>query len=402
MHVALLFEYSSLNGGERSMLSVLDHLLPSADLQVTALAPSSGPLFEQLQQRNIPVVDFSVRDSSGQRYSPEQATQALSGLCQSLRPDVLHANSLSMARLTGRLRRSQVAGRSPMAARPDSPATVYTGHLRDIIGLNTTAVGDLNENDALVAVSVATRQFHVEQGLQPHRCAVIHNGVDSQLFRPRDLREQRVAVLPEIPADAVVLLTVGQICLRKAQADIAAAVLELLAEDPRCPIHWVVAGERYSGKPESIAYEQSLRSQFAAAGYSDRLHLLGTRPDVPHLMNAADLLVHTPRQEPFGRVLLEAAASQLPIVATHVGGTPEMLRHGQEALLVTPGDVPAIAAAVRFSLQNPAESAWRSRQARERVVQHYSAATAATQLLTLWQAAVEQDLHEWGKISRPV
>jgi glycosyltransferase involved in cell wall biosynthesis len=101
-----------------------------------------------------------------------------------------------------------------------------------------------------------------------------------------------------------------------------------------------IVGQRHSQKDEAIEYERQLH-QFAAANFENgRVKWLGRRDDIPELMRNADLLVHGAKQEPLGRVLLEAAASGLPMVTTNVGGTPEIV-DGLEQLMYPPANFDA-------------------------------------------------------------
>lgn len=376
--IGLLFEFPTLNGGERSMLSLLDHWRSSAELEFVAFAPSAGRLAEDLQRRQVTLVPFH-RQAQPPQTAPESAAELLR-LCDQYRLDVLHANSLSMARLAGRMR-TRIR---TLAGSPATQRLCVTGHLRDMIRLSRTAVDELNENDFTVAVSQAVRDFHTQQGLCGARCRVIYNGISDARYAPQDRVEARRTALPGMAPAATVILNVGQISLRKSQADAAAAMIALQRSDPQRDLHLVVAGERYSMKPESIACEQALHQMFADAGMPQRLHLLGYRDDVPRLMNAASLLVHSARQEPFGRVLLEAAACGLPIIATNVGGTREMLRNGTDALLVPPASADAIEAAIRSFLDDQEGPSRYAQSARARVAEQFTVAAAAGQLAHLW------------------
>ena len=330
--IAVLFEYPSLLGGERSLLAAAERLKDR--FEFVALAPSAGPLAEALHDAGIAIAPSPLFDETGNRLPRPLAVSQTIDAVREIHPDLLHANSLAMGRLTG-----------AAASRLGVPCTA---HLRDIIGLSAAAVSDLNGNVRLIAVSEATRAFHVGQGLDPAKVVVVRNGVDLDRFRPRP-RLERIRNELGIPPDALVVLTVGQIGLRKGW-DVLAEAAAMIAE--RFPsLHVVLAGERYSDKPETVAYEQSVRDRFAAA-MPGRAHFVGYRPDMPDLMAAADLLVHPARQEPFGRVLLEAAASGLPVVATAVGGTAEMLEDGVSARLVPPGDADALAAAMSKSFSD--------------------------------------------------
>ncbi len=382
--IDLLFEFPTLNGGERSMLSVLPRLAKRTDLTFRALCPGTGPLADALRELQIPRQNFAVRDSEGHRRPLAELIAELTEFCRRRDVSVLHANSLAMSRLSGQLSQEQL------------PAEVIrTGHLRDIIRLSRSAVADLNNNDGLVAVSEATRSFHVQQGLQHSgsRCVVIHNGIDTDRFQPRDRAALRAELFPDIPAHDVIVLNVGQICLRKGQSDVARAVVavdEMLAASGSSrghatgKVHLVIAGERHSAKDESVAFEREIRRTFAAAERSEQLHMPGNRCDVHLLMNAADLLVHAARQEPFGRVLLEASASGLPIIATDVGGTRELLRPDVDALLVPAKQPDALAAAVRRLIESPARAANLAASARRRTTEHFTVDRSADALAEFW------------------
>ena len=281
--------------------------------------------------------------------------------------DVLHANSLSMARLVGRL----------------PPGNVRrTGHLRDIIGLNRTVIRDLHANDRLIAVSHATRNFHVQQGLDAAGCTVIYNGVDTQRFCPAASDSLRQSLFPQIPHEAVIVLNVGQICLRKGQRDLADIVARWPADRP--PLHLVLAGERHASKAESLTFEKDIGAIFDDAGRAERLHCLGYRSDVPQLMNAADLLVHSARQEPLGRVLLEAAACELPIIATDVGGTREILQHERHGWLVA-AETDALQQAMWRAITNRQQAVQYAAAARQRVCESFDVRTAARELAVFWK-----------------
>ena len=148
--VLLLCEYATLNGGERSMLSTLDGIA-RAGYQVRVAAPASGPLAEALRSEGVEIVPFEPRDAQGVRLPLDELRRQLAEILNRHRPALLHANSLAMGRLSG-----------PVAAELALPSL---SHLRDIVSLSRQAIADLNCHGRLLAVSEATRQFHVAQGL---------------------------------------------------------------------------------------------------------------------------------------------------------------------------------------------------------------------------------------------
>jgi L-malate glycosyltransferase len=97
----------------------------------------------------------------------------------------------------------------------------------------------------------------------------------------------------------------------------------------------------------------NLEKQLSELGLTGRAHFLGVRSDVPELLRAVDVFALTSLSEAASLTVLEAMASELPVVVTAVGGNPEMVRHGREGLLVPRGDAPAIAGALLFLLGDP-------------------------------------------------
>jgi glycosyltransferase involved in cell wall biosynthesis len=368
--ILLVFEFGTLNGGERSMLAVLPHFVGS-DLEFVALAPSVGPLGAELTALGIPVLPFDARDNTGERLPPPRLFEEIRSVAHRVRPDLIHGNSLSMGRLTGHL--------SVDLGVPS------TAHLRDIVGLTKRAVDQLNANRALIAVSQAVRDFHQAQGVDASRMHVVYNGVDADQFRRQPSRVQLKAEL-RLPPDAFLVANIGQICLRKGQ-DVFAKAAALAA--PRMPrAHFLLLGERYSEKTETALYDEAISFEFAMAGLKDRFHRLGYRSDIEHLLDEIDLVVHCARQEPFGRVLLEAAASQRSIIATSVGGTGEMLVDSESAILVPPDEPESLADAIVRLYDNPELSSCLAAAARDRVTARFSIEHSVRGLAGVWRTAI--------------
>lgn len=328
-HVLVLCEYPTLNGGERSLLSVLP-ALEAAGFRFTVAAPAAGPLVEALAKRGTQVVSVDFHNRHGERLARPLVRQKLVSLIDQVRPDLVHANSLSMGRLSG-----------PVASESGLPSLA---HLRDIVKLSAAAVADLNRHPRLLAVSCATRDYHMAQGLDAHKAQVLYNGVDLKQFQHRR-RDGWLHAQLGLPPDALLLGAVGQIIQRKGLDVLVAAAIKLAGRAP--PLHWVIVGSRYSQKPEAEQYEAGLHALVSAADLNRHVHFVGTLDAIPELLNEFCLLVHPARQEPLGRVLLEAAASGVACIATEVGGTREIFPpEAHAAVLVPSDDANALAQAV--------------------------------------------------------
>ncbi len=366
--ILLFFEYATLNGGEFSLLTMLE-ALGQTEFEFVAAAPASGMLTGRLEQCGVQVLPLTLRDAQGQKRSIEQINSHLVELVTRVSPDLVHSNSLSMGRMVGR-----IASQLPIRC---------TSHLRDIIRLSKTAVSDLNRNAGLIAVSNATKQFHVEQGMLSDKLQVIYNGVDTELFRPAPatgILKQELG----LSDSAVLLANIGQICLRKGQTLLAQAAACLAEEFPEA--NYLFAGQRHSQKPESVAYENAIGLIFREAGIEDHLFCLGFRQDVPMILNEVDLVVHTAHQEPLGRVLLEAASCGQAIVATEVGGTAEILEDQVSAVLVGPDDLEALTAAIRRMLTDRDFRIRLGQRARAAAIEKFSLSTATANVRRFWKS----------------
>jgi glycosyltransferase involved in cell wall biosynthesis len=308
-----------------------------------------------------------MRDGAGNRLGQGEWRETLDRLLVTQRPDVLHANSLSMARLAG-----------PVARHLGIPSL---GHLRDIMNLSARAIYDVNCNTRILAVSQAVRKYHVNAGVGSDKTHVLHNGVDLVEFRPQAPTGYLHAELGLRPNQRLVG-TVGQIALRKGLDVLARAAIRVARN--RRDVHFLLIGQRWSDKEESRQLERQLR-RVAANQLPGQMHFLGFRDDVNHLLNELALVVHAAREEPLGRVLLEAAASGVPVVATDVGGTSEIFPpHTHAARLVPSDDDEVLAqeidavladeplrAAMGASARRRAEIAFDRRVAASALVAHY-------------------------------
>jgi len=327
----VLCEFPTLNGGERSLLAVLP-TLGDAGWTVDVCCPPAGPLAEAVAALGLEVIPAPVE--ADRRRRDERFRDFLAERIKANRYDLIHANSLTLSIATGFV---------------SSDLRVPTiGHIRDIARLSSAKVAALSRHTRVLAVSAAARDYHIAQGLAAERAHVLYNGVDTGVFGPATTTYDRSRFRREfgIPPEAPLVGIVGQIILRKGQDVALAAAVEVLRR--RAEAHVVVVGARHSEKPETIEYERKLHAITAAAGVADRVHFAGTRDDMPALFREFAVLLHTARQEPLGRVLLEAAATGLAVVATEVGGTREIFPAGEAngAMLIAADDVAAASCAL--------------------------------------------------------
>jgi glycosyltransferase involved in cell wall biosynthesis len=368
--VLLLCEYPTLNGGEQSMLSTLDGVRAAGFLP-RVMCPAEGPLAAALHSRGIETIPWECCDPNGVRVPQDRLRLGLAVALQKSRPALLHANSLAMGRLSG-----------PVARELQTPSIA---HLRDIVGLSARAIADINEHSRLLAVSGAVRDFHVAKGLLAEKTHVLHNGVDLERLCPRAMTGRLHRQLG-LPNDARLVGTIGQLGLRKGQ-DVLLRAAQSLAD--RLPnVHYVLVGERHSNKEESRQFEAHLH-EIASGALAGHVHFLGFRNDVDQLLAEFTLLVHPARQEPLGRVLLEAAAAGLAVIATDVGGTREIFSTDDfAALLIPPNDAERLADALSRLVNDDSARGQLAAAARCRAEKQFDVRTAAEGLVRHYQAVV--------------
>ncbi len=313
--VLICSEYGVRNGGENSCLSLLPGLRKQG-FNFQFAVPTPSEFAAELEQQGFEVAHFWT-SFNGQRRNAQEIEDHLASICNDPRINVVHGNSLAISRILGRIK-SRIR-------------CSVIGHLRDIIKISRKAIDDLNQLDRLIAVSQAVADWYLELGVDPQRIQVIHNGIDGQKFQPAAATGYLHREL-NLPAETQLVLSVGQIGMRKGLDLTARALARLKLDSPHLNFAWLITGERNSIKDEAVELESNLHKFAETQDFAT--HLLGRRTDVNSMMNESSVLVHLARQEPFGRVLLEAAAAGCPIVTTHVGGTEEMLHSCPTAKLL--------------------------------------------------------------------
>ncbi|MGN6695248.1 MAG: glycosyltransferase, partial [Aquihabitans sp.] len=137
--------------------------------------------------------------------------------------------------------------------------------------------------------------------------------------------------------------------------------------------------------PQGDAYELVIRSAIAELGVADQVVFAGSRRDVADLLAISDIAVHSSTEpEPFGRVIVEAMAAGRPVIASDEGGVPEIIDDGVTGVLVRPGDVGALAAAIGGLLDDPEGAAAMGRRAATAANERFSAAAHATQIQAIY------------------
>ena len=190
---------------------------------------------------------------------------------------------------------------------------------------------------------------------------VVPNAVELSRFAGVGLPRADARARLGLRGDGPVLAVIAQITPWKGQDDAIRCVRELLPAHPGLQLLLVGSAKFDSAatRYDNNAFLETLRREVAGRGLADSVRFLGERRDVPEILGAVDLLLVPSWEEPFGRTIIEAMASGVPVVATEVGGPPEILGAGPErsGLVLAPRQPRLWAREIQRLLGDPAELA---------------------------------------------
>jgi glycosyltransferase involved in cell wall biosynthesis len=369
--VRVLYLIDSLGpGGAEHLLAASLPFLRRAgvDPVVIALQEQQGnPVAVRIADQGITVTQLGIR-----RLRQHGAFGQVRRAIKAAAPDVVHTQ-LEFAAILG-----------IPAARGLGLPTVATLHTidepppRSRLALHFRVMSwALRRARRVIAVSETTRRHYLARaGLRPERVVTMYNGIDPTAFQADPgtgpLARAEFGLAPEAP----VLITVAVQREPKGIQYMLAALPAVAAAFPE--VRYLLVGDG----PHRGALEQ----QAARLGVSDRVVFAGARDDVARLLAAADLFVLPSLTEALPTVLAEAMAAGRAVVATTVGGIPEMCHHGEAALLVPPADPEALAAAVCRLLANPRQAAAMGRSGRRLVAARFDIRAQARALAEDYRA----------------
>lgn len=178
--------------------------------------------------------------------------------------------------------------------------------------------------------------------------AVIHNSVSIRQGVETSYEKEICKELRLRNSDALIGI-VGNLSAGKGQLELISAFAEVQKRIPKAAL--LIVGSSLFNRDDG--YSERLKLQAKASGVSDRIRFLGQRRDVPAIMRSLDLLVLNSKSEAFPLVALEGLACEVPVLATRVGGVPELITHGETGWLIPVGDQAQLADAIVSLLEQP-------------------------------------------------
>ena len=345
-------------GVERGTVDFAKYLLAQGHRSV--IASNGGPLVTSLLDSGVVHYELPVHRKSF--FSVLRCVREISAIIRKEQIDLVHARSRVPAWI------ATLACRRERIPFVTTCHGVYGTHLLSRV---------MGWGKIVISISHAVSVHMKERfGVPYHRLRLIHRGVNLAEFTHRAAARN--------PAEGPRVVIVGRITPIKGHAVLFKAIARVARLFPQ--VRLLVVGEA----PKS-RYQEELRMLAERIGIQDRVEFLGTRYDVADLLKKTDLLVAPAvGEEAFGRVIIEAGACGVPVIASRIGGIVDILEDGVDGILVPAGDVVRLGEAITEVLRNPARAARMAEALRSKVETLFSDRKMFEETLGVYREAVEK------------
>ena len=347
-HVAHIVLNLEVGGMERVVVDLVREGLALAQRLSVVTVSSRGELASVVEAMGVPVI--CVNKPPGLKMG---AVKDLAAVFRKLRPDVVHTHQIGALFYAGRAARLAKV-----------PLVVHTEHGKHFARLRTRWMGRF-------AACYAARFFCVSEDLASHvrlnrvapprKVVVVVNGIDTDRFSVKG-KEGALSASLGIPAGVPLIGTIGRLNEVKRQDVLLRAFAILLQSVPTA--HLLIVGDG--------PLMNDLRGLAIELSISSVVHFVGYQASPELYLQMMDVFALSSRSEGMPLVLLEAGAAGLPVVATRVGGVPEVIVEGETGLMVPPENETALATALCNLLHDIPMARQMGEAARRRVVAEFS------------------------------
>lgn len=377
-NILYLNKSAEIGGSEVSLFLLLKHLDQTAYAPIVVL-PSVGPFVEQLQSIGIKVITTPVHTIHWRGGNPFPYLGTVWRLARLIRQEnirLVHSNN-------------HVTNQYGVVAAKLCRVPIIC-HMRDMNSSISIRHAFLPWADHLIANSQAVARSYLEHHNTPEKVTVIYNGVDlaEHVFQKEPVFRAQMG----ISAETLLLGIVGRILADKGHHVLVQALVHVYRAGVDFRLAIIGPTEPSSGDPYQAdqAYLTDLRLMITKLELKERIIFCGPQPDMPAVYRALDILLLPTFQEGFGRTLVEAMAAERSVVASAVGGTPEVVEPNVTGLLVPPGDPRSLAEAI-LTLARDREMARRmGLEGRKRVERLFTIQQNVAQTEVLYRQVLHQ------------
>lgn len=369
MRAVIMMSSMPMRGMERNVVAVLPYLKAQGlDVRICTLNKKrDSALVQDFEKTGVERFDLEAS-----RLLDRNAWKKFAEMIKDEQIDIIHAQDQDTILMAGfahwRLKSKTVMSRHVLFEHAGN----WKRKMRRDLVLNTAR----RRMDKVVAVSEAVRQDFAQLAKLPlEKIVTIYNGLDVEKFNIQDRRATKRAEMGWQDDEPIVIM-VAALAEGKGHDLLIEAVPQIKAAIPNVKI-------KLAGKGPAA---DSIKA--AAEPYMDVLEFLGERNDIPELLVASDVLVQTSWAEALPTALMEAGAASIPVVATDVGGSSEIVVDGETGYIVPKGDAGAVAKRLADVLNQPETAASMAQNARQRIVDLFSLEQQAKQTIALYERIV--------------
>jgi glycosyltransferase involved in cell wall biosynthesis len=356
-------------GAERLILSLAQHLdRTQVELHVCSLGfANRNQLQPDFERLGVPL--FLMKD--GPVYDPRRYAQ-IARYIRSRQIDIVHTHLIAadiMGRTVGR-----ALGRPVVSTMHNDPQDYDRSSPKRKLLEHVTAH---RLTTRLIAVSPRIREMYIAQwGLRPDQIVTIFNGVPMEQYLPIP------AAAPRRAAGTGPLITnIARLSEQKAQHILLDAAKIVLGQHPEA--RFMIVGRGH--------LEERLRRQAEELGIAARVEFTGVRHDIPEILAQSDIFALSSLWEGMPVTAIEAMAAARPVVVTDVGGTRDLVEHGEHGLIVPPRDALALAEALLELLNDEPRRVAMGRAGRERVQHECSLPIFASRHTQLYESLLRAE-----------
>lgn len=359
----------AVGGAETSLLLMAKYL--RSEFLVSVACPPNSALARALdamraERHKLP---YPPRGSYRSLFSLPywlRTSLCLMAIALRAKPDVIHANSFRAG--TASLLAATVARKRLLS------------HARDLAGfaLASRFCGWFCRK--VIAVSNAVRDSLISRGIHPRKIEVVYNGVDNALGERAGAAVNQPSPATDCDEPSFVFGHVGQFVPWKNHLAFLQAASRVARELPR--VGFVIAGDDLFGR--NCAYKRAVLGYAENSDIAERISFLGWQEDMQKVWRGIDCLVHTAAREPFGRVIVEAMAHKIPVIAVDACGPHEIIENGRTGILVEAGDIEGLSGAM-LQMARDRESAGKlANAAYENVMSNFTAERTAEKVREIY------------------
>jgi glycosyltransferase involved in cell wall biosynthesis len=246
----------------------------------------------------------------------------------------------------------------------------------------------VNSVDAFIYMSKAIEEVYQSLGVPAHKGQIIYDGFDATNYE--QISQKHVAELRAefgLSDRDYLISNVGRLASWKGHDYFLPAMAEVIRSQPNAKALIVGEADR---RPWNQAYSQKLRQMVAELHLSDNVIFAGLRSDIPQIMAASDIVVHSASvPEPFGRVVVEAMMAGKPVIATAAGGVLDSVEDQKTGLLVPLKDSEKMAKAIQQLIQDREQAKVMGQQAKQRAQELFSLERHAKLVQSIYQQILD-------------